>query len=214
MLEMMVGMSEYSDKERYLSSVNHELIANLKSLRKQSHINQTELAQKLNVSRQTISSWETGRNTPDAATLIRIADFYHVSLDQLVSHRKHLDKTRKIILVILFIILCVERITTNSTTPGLIWIDYLILVPMVLYLLLLLIDKGWLNAKVGLLIYTVCLFIFGIVGIASAIVNLFSMGFDFQITCFICGAIAIGYLTVLAVKHLIKKVKESTSLRA
>ena len=38
---------------------------NLQNLRKMSHISQEELAEKLNVSRQAITKWETGKGIPE-----------------------------------------------------------------------------------------------------------------------------------------------------
>ena len=60
----------------------------LYSLRKQKGFSQEELANRLNVSRQTISKWEVGESTPDMEKLVAISDLFEVSLDELV-----LDKT-------------------------------------------------------------------------------------------------------------------------
>lgn len=57
----------------------------LYELRKQRGLSQEELANKLNVSRQTISKWEVGDSTPDMEKLIAIGDLFHISLDELVS---------------------------------------------------------------------------------------------------------------------------------
>ncbi|KRL31922.1 transcriptional regulator [Companilactobacillus paralimentarius DSM 13238 = JCM 10415] len=45
---------------------------------------QEQLAQKLNVSRQTISSWENNRNLPDLEMVVMIAKTFKLSLDQLI----------------------------------------------------------------------------------------------------------------------------------
>lgn len=47
-------------------------------------MSQEELANRLNVSRQTISKWEVGDSTPDMEKLAAISDLFEVSLDQLV----------------------------------------------------------------------------------------------------------------------------------
>lgn len=57
----------------------------LYKLRKQSGMSQEELANRLNVSRQTISKWEVGDSTPDLEKLVAISDLFHVSLDELVT---------------------------------------------------------------------------------------------------------------------------------
>ena len=61
----------------------------LKELRKEKNITQEELADKMGVSRRTVSRWETGSNMPDMDILIDISDFYEVDL------REILDGERK-----------------------------------------------------------------------------------------------------------------------
>lgn len=56
----------------------------LYQLRKQKGLSQEELANRLNVSRQTVSKWEVGDSTPDVEKLIAISDLFDVSLDKLV----------------------------------------------------------------------------------------------------------------------------------
>ena len=56
----------------------------LYNLRKQKGLSQEELANRLNVSRQTISKWEVGDSTPEMEKLIAISDLFGISLDELV----------------------------------------------------------------------------------------------------------------------------------
>ncbi len=56
----------------------------LYNLRKQKGLSQEELANRLNVSRQTISKWETGDSAPDMDKLIAISAMFEISLDELV----------------------------------------------------------------------------------------------------------------------------------
>lgn len=56
----------------------------LYNLRKQKGLSQEELANLLNVSRQTVSKWEVGDSTPDMGKLIAISDIFEISLDELV----------------------------------------------------------------------------------------------------------------------------------
>ena len=56
----------------------------LYELRKQKGFSQEELANRLNVSRQTVSKWEVGDSTPDMEKLIAISDLFGISLDELV----------------------------------------------------------------------------------------------------------------------------------
>lgn len=56
----------------------------LYSLRKKSGLSQEQLAEKLNVSRQAVSKWETGQSVPESDKLVAISDFFDVSLDYLM----------------------------------------------------------------------------------------------------------------------------------
>ncbi len=56
----------------------------LKELRKQKGISQLKLALDLCISQNSISRYETGERQADYATLIRIADYFNVSLDYLL----------------------------------------------------------------------------------------------------------------------------------
>lgn len=56
----------------------------LKQERLRRKFTQQKVAQDLNVSRQTISGWETENSYPDISSLIRLSDYYQISLDQLL----------------------------------------------------------------------------------------------------------------------------------
>lgn len=59
---------------------------NLKELRKQHQLSQDALAMQLNVTQQAVGKWETEKSFPDYKMLIRLADFFHVSIDYLLGH--------------------------------------------------------------------------------------------------------------------------------
>lgn len=61
----------------------------LKQLRMQKGLNQKELSKKLNIAYKNYNTYELGRATPDVETLIKIANFYHVSLDYLCGNEFH-----------------------------------------------------------------------------------------------------------------------------
>lgn len=65
---------------------NIQLVENLYRLRKAHHYTQQEISDLLNISRQAYSNYETSKRTPDLDSLMRLADIYGVSLDQLVNH--------------------------------------------------------------------------------------------------------------------------------
>ena len=54
------------------------------ALRTQLGLSQGELAEKLEVSRQSVSKWETAQSVPELDKLIRLADLFGVSVDELV----------------------------------------------------------------------------------------------------------------------------------
>lgn len=56
----------------------------LQKLRKQEGLSQEALAEKVDVTRQTISKWELGQSTPDLAYLAQLSDLFHVSADYLI----------------------------------------------------------------------------------------------------------------------------------
>lgn len=56
----------------------------LKQARLAKHLTQKAVAEQLHVSRQTISSWETENSYPDIDSLLRLSDFYELSLDTLL----------------------------------------------------------------------------------------------------------------------------------
>ncbi|MBO4600951.1 MAG: helix-turn-helix transcriptional regulator [Bacilli bacterium] len=64
----------------------------LTKLRKDNNLTQDELAEKLYISRQTISNWENGRTYPDIETLILISNKFNISLDDLLKTDKEVIK--------------------------------------------------------------------------------------------------------------------------
>ena len=75
-----------------------ELKDRLKEKRTAANYTQKELAELLNVSRQTISSWETGRTYPDLDMIIALSDLYDTPLDLLLKEDSKLisDITNKV----------------------------------------------------------------------------------------------------------------------
>ena len=59
----------------------------LYELRKKRGYSQEELANRLNVSRQTVSKWEVGESAPDMEKLVAISDLFEVSLDELIKDK-------------------------------------------------------------------------------------------------------------------------------
>ena len=58
--------------------------ANLQSIRKYRHLTQEQLAERINVSRQTIAKWESDESSPDLSLAAKLSEVLDVSLDELV----------------------------------------------------------------------------------------------------------------------------------
>ena len=64
----------------------------LQLLRKETGFTQEELAEKLNVSRRTVSRWETGTNMPDLDILMELSDLYEVDLREILSGERKSER--------------------------------------------------------------------------------------------------------------------------
>lgn len=64
--------------------MNLEIANRLVALRKENHLSQEALAERLGISRQAVSKWERAEASPDTDNLIALAKLYHISLDELL----------------------------------------------------------------------------------------------------------------------------------
>ena len=65
-------------------------------IRKDNNLTQEDFAEKYNVTRQTISSWENSKSYPDLDTLVKISDDFNISLDVLLKEdKKVIEKISK-----------------------------------------------------------------------------------------------------------------------
>ncbi len=67
----------------------------LKTLRKDKNLTQEELADKMNVSRRTVSRWETGANLPDLSVLVELADLYDVDMREIFNGERKNETMEK-----------------------------------------------------------------------------------------------------------------------
>ncbi|MGX7272923.1 helix-turn-helix domain-containing protein [Enterococcus haemoperoxidus] len=85
---------DLSDNKREVSKMTIGEI--LKEKREQLGYTQKEVAQKLYVSRQTVSNWEIGKTYPDIEKLLNLSDFYGLSLDELIKEDyRMVDKLKR-----------------------------------------------------------------------------------------------------------------------
>ena len=102
-----------------------EIGKKLKDARMRSGFTQESVAEKVNVSRQTISNWENEKSYPDIISVIELSNFYSISLDELLKGdekmMEHLEEstnvvksTRKLIGAILLNLITVILLVTLS----------------------------------------------------------------------------------------------------
>lgn len=188
----------------------------LKKTRNDLAITQKQLADRLHVSRKTVSGWETGRNRPDIDTLRQMAVIYHISLDELISDKKMPEKPKpeqlkkpvrkpevpkqrltNTLLNMILAILIIERLTQDTTHYSVfILLDWVIVFSMILRIL-----SGRLGRKVTVSVqspfFLISYFLFVTIVILSGVINLFDMGFVFQFFLVIVGAM--GSINILII---------------
>lgn len=102
-----------------------EIGKKLKDARMRSGFTQESVAEKINVSRQTISNWENEKSYPDIISVIELSNLYSISLDELLKGdekmMEHLEEstnvvksTRKLIGAILLNLITVVLLVTLS----------------------------------------------------------------------------------------------------
>ncbi|MGN0154036.1 MAG: helix-turn-helix domain-containing protein [Lachnospiraceae bacterium] len=64
----------------------------LRELRKGKGLTQEQLAEQFNISRRSVSRWETGSNLPDLDILIEMADYYGVELKEILNGERKSEK--------------------------------------------------------------------------------------------------------------------------
>lgn len=122
----------------------------LKQKRNELQMTQEEVAEKIHVSRQTISNWENGRNLPDINSLVLISEIYAISLDELMKRDprmiKQLDKKIKkgnyfyflaVLSGILILLTIFHMISPGEFTATLLFFGTLIIVFLVAILIIL-----------------------------------------------------------------------------
>ena len=71
-----------------------KLNENIMALRRAKGITQEELATALGVSNQAVSKWESAQTCPDISLLSVIADYFEVSIDELMGHHTTIKRER------------------------------------------------------------------------------------------------------------------------
>lgn len=115
-----------------------EIGKKLKNARIEAELTQEKAAEKIDVSRQTISNWENEKSYPDIISVIALSDLYSVSLDELLKGdqkmAEHLEESTNVVksnkkltgAILLNIILMILLIALNMLLPE--GIYYLVIV--------------------------------------------------------------------------------------
>ena len=126
-----------------------EIGKKLKEARQMSGLTQENVAEKLNVSRQTISNWETEKFYPDILYVLQLSDLYQVSLDELLKGDErmiqHLEDSTNVVKSnqkILLAFIC---------NICLLFLFFIFIIP---------ISKSYLLTLIGLLVVTNGLFVY------------------------------------------------------
>ena len=93
-IEKLVKLADYFDVSLdYLmggkmKNITEEFSLCLKKIRMKRKLSQKQIAEELKISQQQYSNWEGGIITPNAETLVRLADYFDVSVDYLLGRKK------------------------------------------------------------------------------------------------------------------------------
>ncbi len=68
----------------------------IQRFRKEAHMSQEELAERIGVSRQTVAKWENGTTVPDIYACMAMTDVFEISLDALAMKEKHPNPAKHI----------------------------------------------------------------------------------------------------------------------
>ena len=136
---------------------------NIQTLRKNTGLTQSGLAERLNYSDKAVSKWERGESLPDIAVLKEIADLFGVSVDYLLSDshdlpemalstKKMIRKNRLIITLLatamVWLLATIAFVVLGISYPALTktWLAYVVAVP-VSCIVLLVFNSIWGRAK-------------------------------------------------------------------
>ncbi|MBQ8284657.1 MAG: helix-turn-helix transcriptional regulator [Clostridia bacterium] len=67
-----------------MENVQEKIGEELRTIRRVHNITQTELSKATQIPQSTISAWEQGVNIPNVADCMRLADFYGITVDELL----------------------------------------------------------------------------------------------------------------------------------
>ena len=182
---------------------------NLVKLRKENNLTQSELAGILKYSDKSVSKWETGETLPPLETLLKISDYYGISVDDLLrkpltikkdENVERIKKANKKVISILVISIAwlmattifVGSIITGVEYASSAWIAFVWAVPLS-FLVLIFLSSFWFRKEVALFVslfvWTLLASVFITITVISDNTNyylLFLIGVPVQIIIVLC----------------------------
>lgn len=154
--------------------IKNNFSQNLIKLRKSKGLTQLQLAEKLNYSDKAISKWEVGSVLPDVETLSHIADYFGLTVNDLIYKKKerilrnilknHLFTTLASIGLLWFISTIIYFVLAESTTLPRVWLTFIFTIPLTFVLLIIFsslwFKKTWLYVSISGLMWGIIISIF------------------------------------------------------
>jgi transcriptional regulator with XRE-family HTH domain len=175
---------------------------NLIELRKSRNLTQLQLAEKLNYSDKAISKWEVGAVMPDVETLSYIAEFFGITVNDLIYKKKksvlrELYKNHVFIslfsyAMVWFLSTIVYFVLEHTTTLNRVWLTFIFTIP-VSSIVLIVFSSIWFK-KIHIYMST-SLMLWGIIISVYFTINNYSLWFIFIIG--VVGQLAISFLMPL-----------------
>lgn len=184
---------------------------NLLTLRKAKNLTQSKLAEALNYSDKAVSKWEVGAVLPDVQTMIKIAEYFNVKLNDLIyAKKKNIDRQFKlknlivtglsVCAVWLFatIIYFLLNSTTNLDRTNLVFV---VAVP-VMFIVLIVFTAIW-SRRIWLFV-SISGLMWGIIGLIASLINIHTYWFIFVVGVVAQVLIVLWYfLTRVTVKKVV-----------
>ncbi len=120
--------------------IKNNFSQNLINLRKAKNLTQLQLAEKLNYSDKAISKWEVGTTLPDVETISHIADFFGITVNDLIYAKKrnvlkefyktHLFMSLLVSVSLWFVATTIYFILANATSLDRVWLTFIYTIPI------------------------------------------------------------------------------------
>jgi len=190
--------------------IKHNFSQNLINLRKAKGLTQLQLAEKLNYTDKAISKWEVGSVLPDVGTLQNIAEFFSVTVNDLIYTKKknilktfyknHLFITLLVFMAIWFLSTIIYFVLDNVTVLNRCWLVFVYTIP-ISSISLIVFTAMWFK-KIFVYLSS-SLFLWGIIISVFLTINLNALWFIFIIG--VVGQVVISFAMPLATKKKFNK---------